>query len=282
MQIGSERQLLISALRSTVQLFLIGLVLKVLFDHAHPVWVALLAAVMLTVAGREVMVRQRRRFVGWWGFGVGTLSMFVSSFAVTVLALVVVIGTDPWYAPQYAIPLLGMILGNTMNGISLGLDRLTQDAAQRRLVIETRLALGHDWRRAISDSRREAIRVGLIPIINAMSAAGIVSLPGHDDRPDSGRHAAGRSRQIPDPGHVPDRRRHGLRHHGGGQLCRPPSFRRAPAPATRPAEQARELTVQRQCGLPGVKQWRSDACSGPQSDEDGVDQTAGLVQEIRA
>ncbi len=178
MQIGSERQLLISALRSTVQLFLIGLVLKVLFDHAHPVWVALLAAVMLTVAGREVMVRQQRCFVGWWGFGVGTLSMFVSSFAVTVLALVVVIGTDPWYAPQYAVPLLGMILGNTMNGISLGLDRLTQDAAQRRLVIETRLALGHDWRRAISDSRREAIRVGLIPIINAMSAAGIVSLPG--------------------------------------------------------------------------------------------------------
>ena len=178
MQIGSERQLLISALRSTVQLFLIGLVLKVLFDHAHPAWVALLAAVMLSVAGREVMARQRRRFVGWWGFGVGTLSMFVSSFAVTVLALVVVIGTDPWYAPQYAVPLLGMILGNTMNGISLGLDRLTQDAAQRRLVIETRLALGHDWRRAISDSRREAIRVGLIPIINAMSAAGIVSLPG--------------------------------------------------------------------------------------------------------
>jgi len=178
MQIGAERQLLVSALRSTVQLFLIGLVLKVLFDHAHPAWVALLAAVMLAVAGREVMVRQQRRFVGWWGFGVGTLSMFVSSFAVTVLALVVVIGTDPWYAPQYAIPLLGMILGNTMNGISLGLDRLTQDAAQRRLVIEARLALGQGWQRAIADSRREAIRVGMIPIINAMSAAGIVSLPG--------------------------------------------------------------------------------------------------------
>jgi putative ABC transport system permease protein len=71
-----------------------------------------------------------------------------------------------------------MILGNTMNGISLGLDRLTQDAAQKRPIIESRLALGQSWQRAISDSRREAIRVGLIPIINAMSAAGIVSLPG--------------------------------------------------------------------------------------------------------
>ncbi|EXI66073.1 MAG: ABC-type uncharacterized transport system, permease component [Candidatus Accumulibacter adjunctus] len=178
LRIGSERQLLISAARSTVQLVLIGLVLKLLFAHAHPLWVGLLAAVMLAVAGREVMVRQKRRFVGGWGFAVGTLSMFVSSFAVTVLALLLVIGNDPWYAPQYAIPLLGMILGNTMNGISLGLDRLTQDAAEKRQIIESRLALGQDARRAIADSRREAIRVGMIPIVNAMSAAGIVSLPG--------------------------------------------------------------------------------------------------------
>jgi putative ABC transport system permease protein len=104
--------------------------------------------------------------------------MFVSSFAVTVLALLMVIGTTPWYAPQYAIPLLGMVLGNTMSGISLGLDRLTQDAAQKRSIIESRLALGQSWDSAISDSRREAIRVGLMPIINSMAAAGIVSLPG--------------------------------------------------------------------------------------------------------
>ena len=178
LRIGSEGALLVSAARSTAQLLLIGVVLKVLFANGHPVWVGLLASVMLVVAGREGMVRQKRRFVGWWGFGVGTLSMFVSSFAVSMLALLLVIGSEPWYAPQYAIPLLGMILGNTMNGISLGLDRLTQDAAHKRQIIESRLALGHDWRRAISDSRREAMRVGMIPIINAMSAAGIVSLPG--------------------------------------------------------------------------------------------------------
>jgi putative ABC transport system permease protein len=178
LRLGVERQLLISAARTTIQLLLIGLVLRALFANAQLVWVALIAVTMLLIAGREVMVRQKRRFAGWWGFGVGTLSMFVSSFAVTVLALNVVIGTSPWYAPQYAIPLLGMVLGNTMNGISLGLDRLTQDTARLRQVIETRLALGHDWNRAISDIRREAVRVGLIPIINAMAAAGIVSLPG--------------------------------------------------------------------------------------------------------
>lgn len=178
LRLGVGRQLLIAAARTVVQLLLIGLVLEVLFANARLYWVALLAVVMLMVAGREVMARQKRRLAGWWGFGLGTLSMFVSSFCVTVLALIVVVGHQPWYAPQYAIPLLGMVLGNTMSGISLGLDRLTQDASQRRLTIETRLALGEDWNAAIGDSRREAIRIGLIPIINSMAAAGIVSLPG--------------------------------------------------------------------------------------------------------
>lgn len=178
LQLGIERRLLVSAMRTTMQLLLIGLVLKLLFDNAHFLWVAIMAAIMITAAGHEVMARQKRRFAGGWGFGLGTLSMFVSSFTVTVLALVLVIGSMPWYAPQYAIPLLGMVLGNTMNGIALGLDRLTQEASTRRAVLETRLALGQDWNEAIADSRREAIRVGMIPIINAMAAAGIVSLPG--------------------------------------------------------------------------------------------------------
>jgi putative ABC transport system permease protein len=133
---------------------------------------------MLLVAGREVMARQEHRFAGWWGYSIGTVSMFLSSFTVTVFALVVILGDSPWYAPQYAIPLLGMLLGNTMSGIAIALDRLTQSAWQQRGVIEARLMLGERAHDAIADLRRQAIRSGLIPIINAMAAAGIVSLPG--------------------------------------------------------------------------------------------------------
>jgi putative ABC transport system permease protein len=178
MQLGVAGRLVIAAVRTTVQLLLIGLVLNTLFAHVHLGWVTLLAMVMLLVAGREVMARQHRRFGGLWGYGLGTLSMFVSAFATTIFALLVIVGTDPWYEPQYAIPLLGMMLGNTMNGVSLALDRLTTSAWQQRGVIEARLTLGHEWRVAIGDMTRESVRVGMIPIINAMAAAGIVSLPG--------------------------------------------------------------------------------------------------------
>jgi putative ABC transport system permease protein len=173
-----SQQLIIAAMRTAVQLTLVGLVLKVLFANASFGWVMLMALIMLLVAGREVMARQERRFKGWLGYAVGTFSMFLSSFAVTVFALVVILGEDPWYTPQYAIPLLGMLLGNTMNGIAIAMDRLTHSAWEQRAVIEARLMLGERWDRAIADYRRQAIRSGMIPIINAMAAAGIVSLPG--------------------------------------------------------------------------------------------------------
>jgi putative ABC transport system permease protein len=130
------------------------------------------------VAGREVMARQKHRLTGGWAFGIGTLSMFISAFTVTILTLAVIIGPDPWYTPQYAIPLLGMLLGNTMTGVALSLDRLTESVWRQRAVIENRLMLGQRWQEAISDLRREAMRSGMMPMINAMAAAGIVSLPG--------------------------------------------------------------------------------------------------------
>jgi len=178
LQAGISRQMLIAAARTAIQLTLIGLVLKTLFANVHLVWVTLMALFMLLVAGREVMARQKRRFRGWWGYALGTVSMFLSSFTVAVFALVVILGDTPWYTPQYAIPLLGMLLGNTMNGISIAMDRLTTTAWEQREIIEARLMLGQSWDEAISAIRQQAIRSGLIPIINAMAAAGVVSLPG--------------------------------------------------------------------------------------------------------
>ncbi len=79
---------------------MIGLVLEALFASSAFYWIALLAAVMLLVAGREVVARQGRRLKGGWAFGIGTGAMFVSSFTVTVLALAVVIGPEPGIPPH--------------------------------------------------------------------------------------------------------------------------------------------------------------------------------------
>jgi len=132
---------------------------------------------MFLVAGYEVNARQHRPFSGLWGYGLGTVSMFISSFTLLLLVLLVLVQPEPWYEPQYSIPLLGMLLGNSMTGIALSLDRLTESAWKQRREIEARLMLGQGWSEAISNVRTEALHSGLMPIINAMAAAGVVSLP---------------------------------------------------------------------------------------------------------
>jgi len=173
-----SRRVIIAAIRTTIQLSLVGIVLKALFAASNPLWMALVACVMLAVAAYEVRARQKRRFRGGWSFGIGGVSMFLSSFAVTVLMLLTVVQPTPWYEPRYAIPLLGMMTGNTMTGIALGLNQLSNTAFDARATIEAQLTLGSSGAESIHDIRNDAIRTGLIPMLNSMAAAGVVSLPG--------------------------------------------------------------------------------------------------------
>jgi putative ABC transport system permease protein len=176
LKLGLEGQLLIAAVRTVVQLGLIGLVLKALFDDLHPAFLIPISLMMLLAAGREVIARQKHKLRG--GFVVGSSAMFVSAFSITLFSLLVVVQPEPWYQPQYAIPLLGMMLGNTMTGITIGMERLTSTLIREKALIEQRLMLGHTAKQAVEETLREAARAGMIPIINAMAAAGIVSLPG--------------------------------------------------------------------------------------------------------
>ena len=96
----------------------------------------------------------------------------------SILALTTAIRPQPWFDPHYAIPLAGIILGNVLNSASLSLDSFLGAVGRERQAIEARLSLGESYREAIASVVREAIQRGLLPIINQMSAAGIVTLPG--------------------------------------------------------------------------------------------------------
>ncbi len=177
-RLGITKSLYIASFRTAGQLFLIGFVLKALFENPNPLWILLVSLTMLIAAGREVGARQNRKLAGKWNFLTGTTAMFFSSFTITFFALVAIIQNDRWYDPQYGIPLLGMVLGNTMTGVSLGLDNLTTSSWKSKNTIEAQLACGLSWQKSISTIRRDSIRTGMIPIINSMAAAGLVSLPG--------------------------------------------------------------------------------------------------------
>lgn len=178
LRLGLTQQLLVSASRMVVQLFLIGLVLRAVFAMSS-IWPTLLiAGVMVGFASWEIRARQTRRLSGIWGFSMGGGAMLLAGGVVTMSALLVQIQPQPWWSPQYAIPLFGMILGNTMTGISLGLDSLQQLLYRERRAVEAQLMLGRSRWQALRPALQQSLRSGFTPIINAMAATGVVSLPG--------------------------------------------------------------------------------------------------------
>jgi len=176
LELGLGKRLLIAAARTTVQLLLIGLVLQKIFALDHWAPVLGLGLIMVLIAGFAAVRRTTRRFPGIWLSS--TLSILVSSWLVAGIALTSIVRAEPWYLPQYAIPFLGMILGNALTGISLGLDRFAETLVRGKDEVELYLTLGGTRWEAALPAIREAVRTGMIPILNSMTVVGLVSLPG--------------------------------------------------------------------------------------------------------
>jgi len=159
---GMEGRGLLYALgRMLLQLLLIGYVLIAIF-HAHSPWIVLgVLGVMLGfsswIALRTVPERRMRLL----GYALGAIALGGG----TSLALVTqgVLGLDPWYRPDYMIPLAGMVFANAMNSVALASERYY---AERRRELEA------------SEASREAVSASMIPVVNALLAVGLVSLPG--------------------------------------------------------------------------------------------------------
>ncbi len=189
LRLGLGRRLLLAAVRTTTQLLLIGYVLRWLFEPGRA-WYFVLAmmSAMTLIAGISAVRRNDHRYDGIWVDSI--ISMWATSWLMTAIALfgIVQVGhhvlmveageLPSWYNPRYAIPLLGMILGNTISAVSLSLDRLTHELASKRDQVETLLALGATRWESGRWAVQQAVRVGMVPTINTMMVAGLVSLPG--------------------------------------------------------------------------------------------------------
>lgn len=172
------RSVIVAAARMVIQLVLLAVVLRFLFA-LQSVWITLLAmAAMAVFAGLEVLARQDSQAGARWTIGIGTGTMIASGWIVVLPALAFLIESDPWYTPQVALPVFGMVAGSSMTGIALALDSFSTAVQRERNVIEARLAAGHTRFVALSIPIRESVHRGLMPTINAMSAVGLVTIPG--------------------------------------------------------------------------------------------------------
>jgi putative ABC transport system permease protein len=175
--IKREKQILIASTRMTIQLTLMGYVLMFVFENASWWLTAIMLVIMLAFAIYNAMERvkstlsselQRIIAIAMVGGTLVTLAFFI----------MMVLQVEPWFNPQYVIPIAGMIVGNSMTGIALGANKLCSDMEDKRVIVENSLMLGATPAAAAREIVNDAFDSALLPTMNNMLTMGIVSLPG--------------------------------------------------------------------------------------------------------
>ncbi|HEX9093858.1 MAG TPA: iron export ABC transporter permease subunit FetB, partial [Coriobacteriia bacterium] len=176
LRLGVAKDLAIATVRTYVQLLALGFVLRWVFANDTPLLVLAILGVMLLAATRIILRRSPDAPAGL--FGSTLASMALTAITVTFAVTGLVVGVKPWWHAQYVIPIGGMVIGNSMSGIALALERVFADLDARSSEVLSLVALGATPWEAARSSVRTALRAGLIPGINTLAAVGIVFIPG--------------------------------------------------------------------------------------------------------
>ncbi|MCX7843459.1 MAG: iron export ABC transporter permease subunit FetB [Clostridia bacterium] len=175
--IPREKDILISSLRMTFQLILVGYVLSYVFDNSNPLFTILIICLMETFAifniykrAKIIIPKRLKKIIA--------LSMVTGSISCLLYFLLIVVRISPWYDPRYFIPIAGMIVGNSMTGVTLGVNRLVEGINSQKHKVEAALMLGATPKAASRQIVNNAFDSAILPTVNSMVGMGIISLPG--------------------------------------------------------------------------------------------------------
>lgn len=170
--LGLEKPLLIASLTAFAQLLALGYALYYLFALSHPL---IFLAVFVFMAAFGAYTARKRAPLGRGDFWVAFSALGAASAAVAAVLLLT--GVIRPVAHQL-IPLLGMIVGNSLNVYTLAIERVVAQIRQNRLQVEGRLALGANTRQALQDEMQAAAKAGMMPVMNNLQTVGIIWIPG--------------------------------------------------------------------------------------------------------
>ncbi|MDO5716516.1 MAG: iron export ABC transporter permease subunit FetB [Tissierellia bacterium] len=175
--IPREKEILLASFRMTLQLILMGYILTKIFHTKTALFTILVILLMeifaiYTIFGRvksDIQPKLKR---------VIALSIAMGTLLVFLYFVFIVLRPEPWFDPRYTIPIAGMLIGNSMTGISIGIHRLIHGFSQQKDQILGALMMGATPKMATDSIVKEAFDAAIMPTINSMMGMGIIYLPG--------------------------------------------------------------------------------------------------------
>lgn len=171
-KLGLGKDLLITSIRATIQLLIVGYILNKVFGFGHPLVIILMLLLMMTVAAKNAAKRGKGLPHIFWKILL-TIAIVEAITQGFLLGLHIVPAT-----PQYIISISGMIIGNSMVIANLFLNRLKGELEMRKEEVLLILSLGGSTKQSIYPILKQSIRSSLIPTIEGQRTIGLVQLPG--------------------------------------------------------------------------------------------------------
>lgn len=175
-KIGVAKNLIVSALRMSIQLFLIGFFLEYLFRfnlwYVNLLWlIVMIAAAMLSVlknAGLAISA------FAWPVFG----AFLIANISVVLYFNFFIASIPEILDAKFVIAIGGMILGNSLRANIVGLGDFYQELRRNEALYTYRLSLGDSKFDALFPFAQKSFKAAISPTIATMATMGIVSLPG--------------------------------------------------------------------------------------------------------
>ena len=175
-RVGLGVQIAGAAARSILQLLVMGFGLQVIWQLDNPlVTVGGICAIAIatTIAANNRMGEQMTALLPIVGGAI--LTGLIVAVGYTIL---VVIKPTSWHQPQYLWACVGISLGYLLNSTAVAGERLIGEIDRHSAEIETRLSLGATPAQAIESYQQIAIKSALLPTIDTLMVAGLVTIPG--------------------------------------------------------------------------------------------------------
>ncbi|MDF2674425.1 MAG: iron export transporter permease subunit FetB [Clostridiales bacterium] len=175
--IRRETEILLATFRMTIQLILTGYALVYIFEKPNPIYTILIIIAMEIFAINNIIKRIKQKISTGLKKAIA-ISMICGNILSLFFFILIVVNVSPWYDPRYFIPIAGMLVGNSMTGISLGVTKLVDGIHMQKSLVEGALMLGATPKMASKKIVDNAFDSAILPTINSMVGMGIVFLPG--------------------------------------------------------------------------------------------------------
>lgn len=171
-----EETIVTSAFRTFFQLSILGAILRPIFQMQN-LWLVLGHCVFMMLLAVQVACG-KSNYIFPGQFDSILTSILLSVTGTGLFAFGVIIKPKPLWNPQYVIPMVGMLLGNSLNGMALAMNTLCRGLIEQGREIELYQSFGANRSEAMARLVKDSIRAGTLPLLNNMAVIGLVSIPG--------------------------------------------------------------------------------------------------------